>query len=277
MAANTDASAEAVSMVTEVQGKIVKVSADITGDLSREMLKLLFLIISNNNKTHSQRQILEMMRSGEGAKCLEIKLDGLARFDSLAKQEGLEYNAVENIERGTVMISFRLSDIDKANRIMEKMPATVKLIPDAEIKNITITEEDRDQALKEGLGIYTGSATDARGDVTITEDRSQETPPAFTEALKADILGRDGHESFTPPASSDTKDAQPSEAIPRGSYREPEKPRAETEMPATRMFPDSRPSVIKGYDEWRAENDLAGNDLVPETQKDITAETGIDR
>ena len=65
MASNADAATGAVQMVTELQGKVMKITADITGDLSKDVLKLLFLVISNNNRTPEQQNLLDMMTNND--------------------------------------------------------------------------------------------------------------------------------------------------------------------------------------------------------------------
>ena len=279
MASNADAATGAVQMVTEVQAKILKITADITGDLSKDVLKLLFLVISNNNKSNAQKELLRLMNSDEGVKTITIKNEGLWQFDELAKAEKLDYRSVGNIENGTVMISFKLSDIDKVNRILEKMPATVKLDRESIMKSLMIEEQDRTEAQKEAMGMNEPGGLNALSeDITVGEGRSAEVPEALAAKQKELMSGERQTENFTIPTSSQAREAQLSSISSETSTLK-EEPEMRMIQPQE-LFSTGRTSVMIELNGLSDTHDMANNDILlgdTSAEIDVSESVGMER
>ena len=279
MASNADAATGAVQMVTEVQGKILKITADITGDLSKDVLKLLFLVISNNNKSNAQKELLRLMNSDEGVKTITIKNEGLWQFDELAKAEKLDYRSVGNIENGTVMISFKLSDIDKVNRILEKMPATVKLDRESIMKSLMIEEQDRTEAQKEAMGMNEPGGLNALSeDITVGEGRSAEVPEALAAKQKELMSGERQTENFTIPTSSQAREDQFSSISSETSTLK-EEPEMRMIQPQE-LFSTGRTSVMIELNGLSDTHDMANNDILlgdTSAEIDVSESVGMER
>ena len=279
MSENAEAASGVVSMVTELQGRIMRVSADIAGDLSRDVLKMMFLIISNNNKTKQQKEIYDMMMSKEGTKTIEIRAEGAKQFDDLAKKEGLAYNAVEDIGAGAIRLIFKISDIEKANRVLEQMPATVKLMGDAVARNVTITEQALDEYQRESMGLYSSGFDMGRSGVDVSKGRDAQMPQKFVETQLAGMNGQENSVNFSIPASSRDPGPRYSTDASTGQ-RTAQDPRERPEgiTSVHEMFGDGKISVFDDIFEPADTHDLANNDLaVGVPGIDINQSVGRDR
>ena len=266
MASNADAATGAVQMVTELQGKVMKITADITGDLSKDVLKLLFLVISNNNRTPEQQNLLDMMTNNDnGLKTITIKPEGVSQFSELANKEKLNFRTVQDISHGRAMIYFDVKDVDKVNRILEQMPATVKLDHEALLKSLIVEEQDKDQYMVEALGVYDADpVSKTKEDVTISEGRSTELPDSFVEHQAARLNEtNETTVNFTQPTSSQDQNLQSSSSssvTDPSRAAAPETPRVRSITPEE-LFRSDRTSVMAALNNDQGDHDIANNDI----------------